>query len=612
MKTNKKHFNRLAGGAVLLAGAMAFSACSSDEDFAEGVTPGTGVTGETVKTQFSIAVPGVGSVDKRLADETVQVGDDPTFRGMKNMRLVPVKVATTPSATDVTPVADTDVPSGNVITLALGTGDLTETTDADANIKYHVYNDVEIPLNTNAFLFYGEGGTESETDKRQYGSLVPSYYDAGWSTSTAFNTIHFDLDPIYGVTAGDEETRRNQVLTALNAVAGATGWSASTDDTPIKELYDQYITMKAGSSNSVRLALQQLYNTLSDNAYNSSSDVVSAIRAAIESHFTKTGDAPNAELKWTTDPNYPGEYDLPDGAVQVAWNSGTSLFEYKNSDINYGDGGVTGGNLQVASLDRYVYPASLFYWTNTALKTSTTTESANYSNKNWSAILNEYDNAWSVSATTQSVVLCQPIDYAVASFKLTAQFQGELEDNGDNLLGIGNAIVVPLPIGGFPLTAVLVGGQKNVGWNFQQLATDNTEKTIYDSYFGTDGKGINIANTPSDPFYTLALESKGFDNTTPETVRFALEFTNNSEEAFAGRDGIVPIGGKFYLVGALVSNNDHQKVFEQDHTTTATVTITSLQNAYNCIPDLRAPQLELGLAVDLDWEEGLEYDVVID
>lgn len=56
----------------------------------------------------------------------------------------------------------------------------------------------------------------------------------------------------------------------------------------------------------------------------------------------------------------------------------------------------------------------------------------------------------------------------------------------------------------------------------------------------------------------------------------------------------------------------HVKVFEQDHTTTANVEITSLKNAYNTIPDLRSPRLELGLSVDLTWQQGLTDDVVIE
>ena len=108
--------------------------------------------------------------------------------------------------------------------------------------------------------------------------------------------------------------------------------------------------------------------------------------------------------------------------------------------------------------------------------------------------------------------------------------------------------------------------------------------------------------------YSLALETaQGTE------VRFALELTNQTGVAFTGKDGIVPKGGRFYLVGKLtpVSGTADNRVFYQDHTTKATVTINSLENAYNCIPDLKSPKLELGLSVDLVWEKGLVQDVVI-
>ena len=49
-----------------------------------------------------------------------------------------------------------------------------------------------------------------------------------------------------------------------------------------------------------------------------------------------------------------------------------------------------------------------------------------------------------------------------------------------------------------------------------------------------------------------------------------------------------------------------------DYKTTMNLTITSLKNAYNTIPDLRSTKLQLGLSVDLDWQTGIQYDVNIE
>ena len=92
----------------------------------------------------------------------------------------------------------------------------------------------------------------------------------------------------------------------------------------------------------------------------------------------------------------------------------------------------------------------------------------------------------------------------------------------------------------------------------------------------------------------------------------ALEFLNNSGKAFRGNEGdLIPNGCKFYLVGKLEVNNP-QKVFEQDKITTASFNIKSLKGAYNVVPDLRLPALELGLSVDLKWSEGEKFNVDIE
>ena len=75
---------------------------------------------------------------------------------------------------------------------------------------------------------------------------------------------------------------------------------------------------------------------------------------------------------------------------------------------------------------------------------------------------------------------------------------------------------------------------------------------------------------------------------------------------------MIPKGSRFYLVGELDPTNktttvDH--VFVKDHTTVANFTITSLKNAYNHIPDMRTSKINVGLAVDLTWQEGITFDV---
>jgi hypothetical protein len=54
-----------------------------------------------------------------------------------------------------------------------------------------------------------------------------------------------------------------------------------------------------------------------------------------------------------------------------------------------------------------------------------------------------------------------------------------------------------------------------------------------------------------------------------------------------------------------------EKIFKQDYNTIAKFNITNLKSAYNGLPDLRTPSLQLGMSVDLNWEEGHTFDVEI-
>ena len=104
---------------------------------------------------------------------------------------------------------------------------------------------------------------------------------------------------------------------------------------------------------------------------------------------------------------------------------------------------------------------------------------------------------------------------------------------------------------------------------------------------------------------TLVLETAEANDA---VVKFAIEFQNNSGNAFVGKDGVIPNGCKFYLLGELdmskLTNPTVPSIFKQDYVTTVIATVQNLKNAYNIIPDLRAPKLELGLSVNLEWQAG--------
>lgn len=141
---------------ALLAGAAAFTGCSSDEVIVEEQAPVTGpltFNGESVKTQFSINIPVAGS-HKRLTESVAQGQDAPVFRGMKNIFMVPFAQD---AAVDG---SSTLSPRGVIGLTAFSAFQI-----SGPNANY--YSDVDIPVNTNHMLFYAEGGAESETTKKQ-------------------------------------------------------------------------------------------------------------------------------------------------------------------------------------------------------------------------------------------------------------------------------------------------------------------------------------------------------------------------------------------------------------------------------------------------------------
>lgn len=578
MKTNR---NLYLFAAALVAGTMGMTSCSNEE-----MTPNNPTfDGESVKTQFAISIPAL--TKTRMAQDIVQATGNP-FRGMTNVRLVPFDLAKTPSGKS-NPLQGTETTRYNTIVL----GDISSLTE---NSNSKVYTDVDIPLGTDAFLFYGEALLGSDKTDAANGALVPSFMTTGLPVGSPISSVSFSLKGILG--SQDATTSQNALVSILNGLAKLPNWSSATGD--LQSYYQNFLEMKAGSANNILLALQDLYNAMKSDRVTDENGLKEAICKKIDENFTASGASPytlvynNEDIK-----NFPNDLGLPDGAVQVKWNADNSTFEYVTS-VDYDSDQQSMFN--VAALDKYVFPSSLYYWLNTNIKTSTTEQSKNYGTNDWSTITTNYYTAgYEVTAATQSVVLENPIDYAVARLDLYAKFaNGDILDNTQP-----TAQPVRLPASGFTLNGILIGGQKTVSWNFT-TNTSADEYTIYDCKVPSTTAGVTTSDGLKNSTLTLETQEKVGDK-----INFALEFINNGEEAFTGADGIVPVGGKFYLVGQLTSTDQNKKVFEQDHITKANVTINSLKSAYNCVPDLRSPKLELGLSVDLNWEEGLVDNVTI-
>lgn len=545
-----KQYGNFKLGVLLLASA-GLASCSSDDTFSGS----KGQSGDPVKTQFAISVP-VGK-SGRLSQDIVQGQSPAQFRGMDNIQLIPFTTAPAAGVTGQTPIA-----LGSILDNEL---------EAGTNAK--VYYEVQIPERTSHFLFYGEAYSAND-DARTNGALTAN-------VEQAVNNISFSLLPIS--TDAENNAERTTLLAALNLVEQSFN-SFDYDDplNPVKDkfkrLHDAFTSLKAGSANSIRLALTELQAAVED------------LKAQGGYNLGDISDNIEQALASIADCTYPQNVGLPDGAAQLKFEGGSfSYIDSKNI-----------GNLSYTNMDRFVYPASLYYMANTDIKTADTRLSDRYST-NWETCLGLYSGVGKVTATTQSVALVQPVKYAVGRFDVAAKFSASsINDN------VGESIAVTAE-DGITLDGILIGGQKNADWQFAPLASSE-EYTIYDASVTSTKLGT------ADIASKIMAQSLALSTTAGTNVNFALELTNNTGNAFTGVDGIVPDGAKFYLVGLLVpqAGKADNKVFAQAYNTKANVTISSLAHAYNCIPDLKNPKLELGLSVNLEWTEGLVQDITID
>ena len=598
MKVLNKNF--AYGAAVLLFGAVGMASCSSEEELGASVNPT--YDGKSVKTQFAINIPASGKQTRMSGDNTQQITG--SFLGMQNIKLLPL----TESATDKTALVQ-------VISL----GDIAK--DDGLTDQHKIYTDVNIPVGTTNFLFYGEAlGTQttSTTDAFAQGVLQNTI-----TTSASTNDIKFKLLPVTtnkGVfsTAPSKEA----VLGAVNAVAGAdeaekNSWKTyagktENADKVLTKLYKQFTTCSAGSAASVKLLLADLKNQITELAdaaeESEEKTIATAIKTAIETAIGEDGYG--GTLK---DNTFPQDFNLPDGAAQLTWESGVASWV---SDATVG--GETSMPVSL-NLAKVCYPASLSYFVSTGLKASNSSNPTWPTYSNWS--IGTWGTEWdaeTVSATTQSIALTSPIQYGVALLQTSVKCKDQiLEDNAKEKGGEPQNRIITVPATtGFPVTGILIGGQPDeMMWNFKPVQTADRTMTIYDNDVEINA-GYNISATTN---YTLVLENTKTAGEA-DKVNVAIELTNNSGGDFYGVDGVIKNGATFYLVGQLdLKNlgeggnaNSRTSVFEQDYTTVATFTISSLKNAYNCIPDLRASKLQLGLAVDLEWKNGVVFDVTID
>ena len=605
MKNFSKYFLM---GTVALSGMTAFTACSSENEPSAEVNPT--FNGSTVKTQFALNLPYAATGTRQSADVAQQKNN---FRGIQNMRLLPFKGA-----------AAAGQASASLLTLGFNSDAFQS--DAEAQGRY-IYRDVEIPVGTTNFVFYGKAKEEA-ADKFTNGNLV----EEGLNGSTvALDDVKFKLEaPNSGIdlstAAAGENASYNKVLKALQTVTdtkvgegeNAIEWtnvtvpaSGTTDYAKLnhaKRLWEAFKTLKAGSAASVSEALTRLDESVGvEGATATTANGEGLLQTLKKNIATAKG--------MLAGNKFPADFNLPDGAVQVSCGETDNKWSFVSPEVMVGEARI--------NYAKIAYPAALYYTVNTPVKANDKAATGlsdtmwpgrtewTGGTATWTGWTNEVVNS------TRTIALEKAIQYGVANLKTTVKLKNS--NLYDNAKAQGGQVADQniAADGKLKLTGVLVGGQPQyVGWEFKAPATATFDYTVYDK--NIDASVAALTTAQSAPNYTLVLDNNN-EAEQKNVVYVVLEFVNNTGVDFYGKDGMVPKNGKFYLVGKLdkaattgvtnTKNVDH--IFVQDHTTVANFTIKDLRDAYNTIPDLRSTSVSVGLAVNLTWENGIEFNVEI-
>lgn len=597
-------------GIILLASGAGFSSCSSDS---ADPTGGTGVAGQVVKTQFYLNIPYAGNekggnarVSTRMSDVNTQHTSDmaTNFLGLVDMEMF----------------AFSDTPSSGVTstrTIRIGNN----TGNTDNNHWRRLYSDIAIPVGTTNMVLYTRASKENSTSstpktKFQAGSLTNPYTTFTDEAKPTLSELKFNLETIHS--ANDFTEQGSTILNKLNAIAqtkatvGGTDieWSKideATTGTPeereiLKKLYTNFVTLTAGSEKSVIRAIKDLKAAVETQQLADFRELTDAIKDKCTTTELNTG--------------FPRNIYLPDGAAVLSFNSDSKTFTYKEITA----GVPTGGNL--VDHKTITYPSELAYFVSSPVKTSATLSELNQlpDYKKWLANTADWTSYGEVvKSNTTLVVLKEPVQYGVACLESKIKCdKPSLEDNAKQIIKSTANNFLTVPEAGITVTGILVGGQpQGVEWNFEPASDAKFDHTIYDQNMnnGIAAKTTNYTNSN----YTLVLDNKNSSSTDPaqSKVYVTVELENNMGD-FYGKEGLIPKGSRFYLVGQLdpkattatkPSGETIDRVFVKDHTTVANFTIQNLQNAYNHIPDMRTSKINVGLAVDLSWQTGIIFNV---
>lgn len=591
---NKVCARALSLALLMLASAFFMGCTDHDEPAGTELLP--------LQASLTFAVPESSGAHTRMADNVIQTSPA-FFRGLKDIKVIPLKSGD--------PDANSVIDGGEDAPVAL----------KDQSAFYY-FDNCEFPIGTNQVLVYARGSHSVKDGDDLIPETNYAYYghtEAEFPENMSLTGITFRPVSICPNLTDEAKSKAEDLAGYLTAIVKTEGWAA-TSHSDLKALYLNFMNKTAdgkypviaGSSANILAFVSELYDKASEYKNDEGAGSCNKICDAIN-EGARVDDAGHVTALKDELSGYPANIGLPDGSVAMQWDATDGKFKVYSAPTF---------EVAITNTKRFAYPAELYYYVRSAIRTAPTMfyQSAYQEADSWNALLEHYSpEVTQVRDDTRSVAVVNPVEYGVAQLRvLLKQTSDKLKDANDEYVTVGST--------NFPLTAVIVGGQYPVGCDFAPVGTeDATEKDmlfVYDSQVKTNK--VTADGTAYDYYYLNSTKDVGTANTlvlqtydNPEkAITIVLEFENRSGKKFAGHDGTVYPGTKFYLIGKVTPKDGEaadgtddtvvpdlkKRLFTKDHITQVNVKVTSLENAYNVMPDLLAPRLEIGVELERDWD----------
>lgn len=583
---------------------------------------------ETVNVRFvfSMLPQQTKKAKTRMSSDVVQqTGMD---RGIDDARMLCYKGYPTASSTKIGEMIEFKNHEDDIIS--------SDTTSSEVS----EFRQVGVPVGTTHFGFYGTASGYSSTheDRMKYGVIEVE----GLSRTSYHGNSGIRFKPVQickseadfgGSTAGAKLLALlNELMTVTSNEAAPNDRWETANDIYLSDSYKSIIELKTLSSHHVALMLAAVNKVVSHTPEGSPGrQLADAIKTKIASvcATAPTETSMTADLKEEY-LGFPADIHLPVGAARITWDATQKKFIVP--DVQ-----AYGKQFDILSLNDYCYPMNLQYQvlsdivaSDSIVSMPTSSEETALSEK-WKNLIDSlYKGASTVvQQSTQSVAMKQQVNYAVGKLALKTRIatSDNMYDAKGKLVDVSN---------GFTLKGYIIGGQREVDYNFQPVA-GSKEYAIYD----TDLNGG--AQQVKRHYFTEENFILGLGTSSDKDIQIALELVNNGND-FQGADGVIMHGATFYLVANLAPKEGQNyisgsidQVFCRDKATTVALTIEGgypdtdgdgkpdpglddygrvkplkgLATATYGMPRLDVPKPTLGLSVNLSWGDGLWFDDVL-